>query len=556
MSDPQVNKRKGITFGRIVSTVGAASILEAPFPTMRTLRWVPQMFSAELENTENGGNGIDLVVTQEVLLAANRHAAQTLEREVGGFLLGNRYRCPNTNRNYVIIDQYIEADYTEGTEVSLNFTNESWAQLNDQLSGKFMGKLLVGWYHSHPRMNVFLSAHDVTIHETRFQEPWRTALVLEPAKHMGGFFCWQDGKLDPHNYVEFYELLEGESRESVVAWTNYVGVDPKNDSPPVLKKLNTRTAQNVLVAGAPLDKDGGHLEAAAAVRLPPKVSGVIPPSWTSGIRLWIGIGVIAILSFIAVFAASRYLWSGADTAEAMKEKSNQPVAGPPRPDANPLDSIQVDRRGSPKLNPETGRFSVTLQVSQLAAEIVQEVEKNTTISIDEHIADAVFPATGTDGFSINASTNLDDAKILMLKRGRPQTVKVISSFKYADGPANVVEMSLTLDPIKDTGAPREGRKEIEMSVRTETKKKKPTRTSDNRDTGKDDPQQTRTAGVGQPDNNRQESGDNKKERNDTSEAGSKKDTRTNKNKGQSDSTLDGLKEKLEDVANKVRGKRG
>ena len=259
---------------------GIPLIIEAPFPYERTLQWLPEDLSLGTQDTANNtadnevtvlssragtdsraesesnhkpaaepfilepdGNTA-VVVSQEVLIKVNEHVSQSLDRELGGFLLGNRYRCPNTPRDYVIIDQFSPAKFTESTEVRLSFTHEAWAQLSDELSGKFLGKLLIGWYHSHPRMDVFLSSHDIEIQTERFPEPWMVALVLEPEKHLGGFFCSRDGRVKPNSPVDFFELLERNSRDSVIAWENYKALDPSTSSTPVLSATNTANPTN------------------------------------------------------------------------------------------------------------------------------------------------------------------------------------------------------------------------------------------------------------------------------------------------------------------------
>lgn len=39
------------------------------------------------------------------------------------------------------------------------------------------GKRIVGWYHSHPRFGIFLSAHDIAIQTVYFGQPWQVAYV-------------------------------------------------------------------------------------------------------------------------------------------------------------------------------------------------------------------------------------------------------------------------------------------------------------------------------------------------------------------------------------------
>jgi proteasome lid subunit RPN8/RPN11 len=203
--------------GRIRLGQPAGGVLEAPFPEGRIVRRTPVLDAGDEPIEPNPA----LIVTREVIDAVNRHVGETLERELGGFLLGNRYRCPNSGRAYVIVDQVTPARFTESNEVRLSFTVDAWAQLGDELDGKFHGKTVIGWYHSHPRMDVFLSTYDVTIHEERFVDPWTTALVVEPESRRAGFFCWSDGRLNPRTPSTFYELYDRSGERPGAAWSNY-----------------------------------------------------------------------------------------------------------------------------------------------------------------------------------------------------------------------------------------------------------------------------------------------------------------------------------------------
>ena len=208
----------------------APDVTLAPFPDSRVLLWTP----ADAKGTQRPD--VALVVSQEVMVMAHRAVSETLEQEVGGFLLGNKYQCPNSNRRYVIIDQYSPARFTEATSVSLAFTKDAWARLADELTGKFRGKTLVGWYHSHPRMGIFLSRYDVEIHDERFPDDFMSALVIDPEKDVGGFFARRSGRLDDRVAVEFYEYLEGEAvetRTSVMPWRNHLPAEAAPSIAPV-----------------------------------------------------------------------------------------------------------------------------------------------------------------------------------------------------------------------------------------------------------------------------------------------------------------------------------
>ena len=222
MAETNPTEARKIRFNRVdIGVDPAIELIPMPFPAKRVLHWVPQFRSDE----DDAPPPIRTLISQEILIAVNKHVSQSLEKEKGGFLLGNRYCDPGDGSEFIIIDQYVAAQFTESTAVSLSFTADSWMHLKEELSGKFKGKALVGWYHSHPRMDVFLSEFDLQIHEERFKEPWRTALVIEPEKRLGGFFSWRDGNINPRNPVEFYEYLSADkvqTKESVSPWVNYL----------------------------------------------------------------------------------------------------------------------------------------------------------------------------------------------------------------------------------------------------------------------------------------------------------------------------------------------
>jgi len=132
-------------------------------------------------------------VTEEVLRNIEKHAAKEKSREIGGILLGNFHR--NESGSFVEITDFVEAAHTKGTDVSLTFTHETWAQLTAEHAARGSDKQIVGWYHSHPGLGVFMSREDEFVHSSFFADPWQTALVVDPIYHNWGCFKWADGNL-------------------------------------------------------------------------------------------------------------------------------------------------------------------------------------------------------------------------------------------------------------------------------------------------------------------------------------------------------------------------
>lgn len=163
---------------------------------------------------------VSVFVTSEAFTEIMTHSRIDLENEVGGGLVGTWHVDARSEEQFVLIEGVLPARFTRQGSAFLTFTQDTLVAMNDELGERFQEKQLVGWYHTHPRMGVFLSHYDMWLHDHFFPEPWQVALVVEPHTAVGGFFIRQkDGRLDSQRYFGFYEILAPES-ESVVTWRN------------------------------------------------------------------------------------------------------------------------------------------------------------------------------------------------------------------------------------------------------------------------------------------------------------------------------------------------
>lgn len=163
---------------------------------------------------------IPVFVAQSAYLHAVEHAASDLEREVGGTLVGNWSIDAESRQQFILVEAALPARFTRQGSLYLTFTQDSLVDLHTEIDEHYPGKQIVGWYHTHPGMGIFLSPYDTWLHHHFFPEPWQVALVIEPHSATGGFFIRQaDGALDPGRYFGFYEL-DGNSGQSIVHWNN------------------------------------------------------------------------------------------------------------------------------------------------------------------------------------------------------------------------------------------------------------------------------------------------------------------------------------------------
>jgi proteasome lid subunit RPN8/RPN11 len=118
-----------------------------------------------------------------------RHLSEDTGVECGGVLVGS------VQDGTLLITSAIEARRAVGTATSLTFTHEAWDEVNAVLAREHPDEKMVGWYHSHPDVGIFLSEYDTFIQTNFFAEPWQVAYVVDPIRDESAFFGWQGSEL-------------------------------------------------------------------------------------------------------------------------------------------------------------------------------------------------------------------------------------------------------------------------------------------------------------------------------------------------------------------------
>ncbi|MFN2145117.1 MAG: Mov34/MPN/PAD-1 family protein [Anaerolineales bacterium] len=194
-------------------------------PTKHARRW-----HTDVEFAKNRVPQVSVFLSQKTFVRICVHAGSDLNNEVGGWLLGKWRADHETGEEFIVVDAILPAIYTRQGSAFLTFTQDSQVAMHSLMEEKYPDKDLVGWYHTHPRMGLFLSSHDLFLHNNFFPKPWQVALVVEPHTNVGGFFIRdQKGEMDARHHFGFYEIITGRSR-SVVHWAN---LEPAQEDLPV-----------------------------------------------------------------------------------------------------------------------------------------------------------------------------------------------------------------------------------------------------------------------------------------------------------------------------------
>jgi proteasome lid subunit RPN8/RPN11 len=191
---------------------------------MRSKRWV------SMYEREGDPPLVKVFLTQSAYSRVVLHSLSELDDEVGGALVGLWCVDRNSGEQFVVVQHMLPARHTRQGSVYLTFTQDTILDFHEEIERNYSGKRIVGWYHTHPRMGIFLSHFDTFLHNNFFPEPWQVALVVEPHSSQAGFFIRRPGgTLDPTRYFGFYEL-NGNLGRSMMDWRNLYGDDENGSS--------------------------------------------------------------------------------------------------------------------------------------------------------------------------------------------------------------------------------------------------------------------------------------------------------------------------------------
>ena len=140
-------------------------------------------------------------IDHSALLRISAHLSSNTSVELGGLLVGQPYYAPSVDGYLVVVhDGYAAVDGNE-TAVSFQYTSDTWQVMTPKLQQMPQDYVVVGSYHSHPGLGVFLSSVDIDTQAGVFSQPWQIALVIDPIRNETGFFVSPEGI--PASYEDF-----------------------------------------------------------------------------------------------------------------------------------------------------------------------------------------------------------------------------------------------------------------------------------------------------------------------------------------------------------------
>jgi JAB1/Mov34/MPN/PAD-1 ubiquitin protease len=125
--------------------------------------------------------------------------------EQGGLIVGEIVEG-STRQTTAIVTDILPARGTRGSAAYVRFDHRIWLGMFDEFdrlvqSGRITrNRKIIGWYHTHPNMKVFMSGTDLGTQRSLFAQPWNYALVLNPQQ--GLCACFRGETATPAALIE------------------------------------------------------------------------------------------------------------------------------------------------------------------------------------------------------------------------------------------------------------------------------------------------------------------------------------------------------------------
>ncbi len=128
-----------------------------------------------------------LIRTSAYTIAAD-HLRTDTTIELGGLLSGEALFDAERDLFIVLVESALPALNGEGTATSFSYTPASWEAILPAWTQMRPEWTIVGSYHSHPGMGVFLSSVDRSTQADVFPHDWQIAMVIDPVADQCGLF--------------------------------------------------------------------------------------------------------------------------------------------------------------------------------------------------------------------------------------------------------------------------------------------------------------------------------------------------------------------------------
>jgi len=150
-----------------------------PWTSLSPHDWLSEESSAEYDVVFDSGDPFPVYLCDNAEKKIREHAERDAPRrlEVMGFMLGEVSSWKG--KIYSVVRDVVTTELKSSSS-KVRFDPEAFPRLFHELDDLGFDYILVGWYHSHPGHTCFLSKTDLDTLRAMFDQPYHTALVIDP----------------------------------------------------------------------------------------------------------------------------------------------------------------------------------------------------------------------------------------------------------------------------------------------------------------------------------------------------------------------------------------
>jgi len=169
-------------------------------PRAATAEELLRQLGLELDPAELGRQDPEVFIEADTRRRIRRHLRRDPTRELGGLLCGEAFEDAERGLVLVVVWAAVRAEHADAGPAHVRYNEKSWASIARQRRRLDPAWTIVGNYHSHPGIGVFMSSTDLANQAAFFTEAWQLALVIDPVQEEEGLWAGPRGiRLDGYH---------------------------------------------------------------------------------------------------------------------------------------------------------------------------------------------------------------------------------------------------------------------------------------------------------------------------------------------------------------------
>ncbi|MBR3645588.1 MAG: hypothetical protein IKN54_04155 [Lachnospiraceae bacterium] len=155
---------------------------------------------------------IKIYISKNIHRKVYSFARTESQNQIGGIMMGNIVN--RDGDNYIILRDFVVAEFTSSNKDTLTFTKETWAYLDEEKK-KFPGMQMVGWMHTNPNRGIEISEYDEFLQTHIFKNTYAVLYIVDPIQVVETYYYLDNNAIKKASGFYLY-VEEGNRVEEVI----------------------------------------------------------------------------------------------------------------------------------------------------------------------------------------------------------------------------------------------------------------------------------------------------------------------------------------------------